>query len=193
MVSFCLAGVVVRATFGFFLLVFLFLLADSGGMALWVLTGCLLHEGGHLLSMLAMRVPVRRLELTAAGIHIRRGRESLSPGRELLVLAAGPGINLLTALVLFLLGWMECSAANCALGLFHLLPARGLDGGSIMEICCRRFWGMERGCLLYTSQLPGQPCQLLVNLGQTLRTGDPLPVLIPKTGGDIQTGGVDVG
>lgn len=145
MVSFCLAGVVVRATFGFFLLVFLFLLADSGGMALWVLTGCLLHEGGHLLAMLAMRVPVRRLELTAAGIHIRRGRESLSPGRELLVLAAGPGINLLTALVLFLLGWLECSAANCALGLFHLLPARGLDGGSILEICCRRFWGMERG------------------------------------------------
>ena len=54
-------------------------------------------------------------------------------------------MNLLAALVLFLWGWLECSAANCALELFHLLPARGLDGGSIMEICCRRFWGMERG------------------------------------------------
>lgn len=41
--------------------------------------------------MLAMRVPVRQVELTAAGIHIRRGRESLSPERELLILMGGAG------------------------------------------------------------------------------------------------------
>ena len=121
MVSFYVGGVAVRATFGFFLLAFLFLLVDSGGMALWMLAGCLIHEGGH------------------------RGRESLSPGRELLVLAAGPGINLLAAFLLLLLEQQGPSAVNCALGLFHFLPARGLDGGSILLICCQRLWGIEKG------------------------------------------------
>lgn len=145
MVSFYVGGVAVRATFGFFLLAFLFLLVDSGGMALWMLAGCLIHEGGHLMAMKLLSVPVRRVELTAGGIHLRRGGESLSPGRELLVLAAGPGINLLAAFLLLLLEQQGPSAVNCALGLFHFLPARGLDGGSILLICCQRLWGIEKG------------------------------------------------
>ncbi|MEG1875746.1 MAG: hypothetical protein RR185_09300, partial [Angelakisella sp.] len=105
MVSFCFAGVRWRVTFAFFAVAAVFLWIDGGGFALAFLGGALLHELGHLLALAFLRCPVRLVELTARGMQIFRAEAAgMSPAEEAVILLAGPGTNLLLALLLPFLG-----------------------------------------------------------------------------------------
>ena len=90
-----------------------------------------LHELGHLLALGALRIPFYGLELRGSGAVIRGGLAG--EPREAWVMLAGPGVNLLLALLLrrsvpgFAL-W------NLALGAWNLLPIRGLDGGQVLAL-----------------------------------------------------------
>ncbi|WP_251446411.1 site-2 protease family protein [Vermiculatibacterium agrestimuris] len=114
---------------------------DSGGIFLWALLACALHELGHWWAIRALGGRIRYLRLSCAGAELRlSAARPLPPGKMLLAALAGPGMNLLLAmgsaglarhgagerLYLF-------AGLNLGLTLFNLLPAGWLDGGRALE------------------------------------------------------------
>ncbi len=118
-------------TWGFPLLAALVLLVGPGEALPQVVLAAAGHELGHLAALGLMGAPVQRLRLTAFGLELQADTRRLSYGREMLCTLAGPGVNLLAALLLARgLGCCYALAgANLVLGVFNLLPVQALDGG----------------------------------------------------------------
>lgn len=120
---------------GFLLLCALTLAGLSLDAALGTAAAFLVHEGAHLAALYLGGGRLRALELTLAGAQIRT-QGQLSCGRELLAVLAGPGSDLLLALVLARLGerWYLPAGICLAAGGFNLLPLPGLDGGRAVRL-----------------------------------------------------------
>ncbi len=126
---------------------------DTGGAVAWVLLGCLCHELGHWLAIRALGGRVSRLRLTCAGAELRLSPACpLPPKRMLLAALAGPGVNLLLALLCSALarrgmggGLYLFAGVNLGLAAFNLLPAGWLDGGrcirELLRCLGRPEWG----------------------------------------------------
>ena len=134
--EFDLLGVPVRVSFSFFFCNTLFLLADTTGTVLFVLAAALIHEMGHILTMALLGAPILQIDCTHVGLKISRGDRLLSYPCEVAISLAGALANLLAAALLAL--WarqsfaaLYLSAVNLVVGVFHLLPIRGLDGGRV--------------------------------------------------------------
>lgn len=118
----------------------LFLLwREPVGYALFLLAAVLVHEAGHLFAFLALGEPPPLLTGRAGGLLLSPRGQVLSYGRELIVAAAGPLFNILTALALIPAlhgGRGEASfcffALNLLSALFNLLPIAGFDGGRVL-------------------------------------------------------------
>ncbi len=125
--------------------------SDQGwaGLLIWVLVvfqGILMHELGHaMVGRLFGRQP--RIELIAlGGLTWWEQREPMSPGRSLLVSAAGPAVGIfigsLALVMMDVLRIPDPSLAryafrslvyvNLGWGLLNLLPVLPLDGGNIV-------------------------------------------------------------
>lgn len=114
------------SSFWIWLCLLCFLDRDNLLPALALAAAC--HEAGHL-AMLAMnRIPVYEIRLGAGGAVIR----AALPGgwRELSAVLAGPGVNLLLALLTRSV-WPRFCLCNFGLLLYNLLPLDGLDGGRL--------------------------------------------------------------
>lgn len=115
-----------------------FVLLSSPEILAALLLAALMHEWGHylVLQMLGGRVDAVTITALGAEMHIAADCR-LSYGGEILATLAGPAINLLSALLLGLLGRYASlcyllSGAQFILGAFNLLPIAPLDGGSIL-------------------------------------------------------------
>lgn len=114
---------------------------DDGGVTLWVLLACLLHELGHWWAVRALGGRVVRLRLSCAGAEMRLSSAHPLPARRMLLAAlAGPGANLAAAWLGALLarrgvgeGLYFFAGLNLGLACFNLLPAAWLDGGKALE------------------------------------------------------------
>ncbi len=105
----------------------------------------LIHELSHSLVAVAFGLPVRRILLYPLGGFSEIEREPETPGRELLVSAAGPAMSLALAAGGFGLHQAFNPAgipgilldqfilANILVGIFNLLPGLPLDGGRILR------------------------------------------------------------
>ncbi len=134
------------------------------GLAIWtavVLQGILMHELGHAIVGRAFGL-TPRIELVAlGGVTWWEQREPMSPGRRLIVSAAGPvvGIVIGSSALLYLqsIGAAEASLTHYVLssliwvnlgwGLLNLLPIMPLDGGNIVAALCD-FVAPSRGRLI---------------------------------------------
>ena len=106
---------------------------DEQNILIPVLASCTLHELGHLWALAVLKVPVRRIRITAAGAEMEVG-EGLSYQGELFAALMGPCVNLLLAAVLCRVpGGAVPAGMNLVLGCFNLLPAGGLDGGRALR------------------------------------------------------------
>jgi Zn-dependent protease len=104
----------------------------------------LVHELSHSVVARSFGLPVRRILLYPLGGFSEIEREPPTPGRELLVSAAGPAISLVLAGAGYL-AWRAVHSgipsvligqfvvANLLIGLFNLLPGLPLDGGRMLR------------------------------------------------------------
>lgn len=119
----------------------------------WVLLFALaafLHECGHLLALRLLRGRVEGLNFRLSGAEIRYRSGSLSYGGEVILALAGPGMNLLCALLAaaaarthpdgMLYRFIGC---HLVLALFNLLPALPLDGGRVLQAALEARFPME--------------------------------------------------
>jgi len=107
--------------------------------------GCLvaavaIHEAGHVLMSLALRVPVHPIVLDVWAGHVR-SRVRYGPGRAMLVAIAGPLANLATALLSYsnreVAAWsltvVPFMVLNLGMFIYHILPGLPQDGGQIVS------------------------------------------------------------
>ena len=134
--------VCVRAEFGFFLMICLFLMMDFGGMGGMCLAAVCLHEAGHLAVLFCLGEKIREIQFCFGGIRIER-EESLSLRGETAVHLSGPCANLCAAVWLFAGGNLPFSAVHCALGLFELCPLPSLDGGQALFCILQRYVSLQ--------------------------------------------------
>ena len=103
-----------------------------------LLLAAVCHEIGHYLALRCFGARVEAIRIGAFGAEISvADRPTLSYGRELLAVAAGPAANIVLALLLSWGGqWQDkfyvFAGAQLVLGAFNLLPVRPLDGGTMI-------------------------------------------------------------
>jgi Zn-dependent protease/predicted transcriptional regulator len=145
-----------------------------------------LHELGHSIAAMRYNIPVKQIVLLPIGGVAQLEEIPEDPGKELVIAAAGPLVNLLLAILLFLLapivgqtinissflgfnsalGVLSFSSifsyvftTNLFIGLFNLIPAFPMDGGRILRS-------------LLASRLPYvQATSIAVAIGQILSWG----------------------
>lgn len=137
-------GVRICFDFSFFAVIGLFLAFDSGGYGWLCFAACVCHELGHLAAMAVRGDKPREMIFSGGGICIKQwGQPSFG------VLAAGCGVNFLLFAVFFaVLGrgnifYTIFGGANLFVGIFNLLPVRGLDGHGLLEKALFRFLSFD--------------------------------------------------
>lgn len=101
-----------------------------------------LHEGGHLLALRLLDVPIFGMELHASGAVIRTGQTT--PGKEAISAAAGPLVNLLLLLICFRM-FPTAALINLLLLAYNLLPVYPLDGGRLLRLLLCAVFGIQAG------------------------------------------------
>jgi len=100
----------------------------SGRQLLQYFMSVLLHEAGHILSMLLLDVPLAGVHITMGGIKIQGDFERCSFLSEALVHFSGPLINILVFLLLRHFRCYEAALGHAAIAVFNLIPLPGHDG-----------------------------------------------------------------
>ena len=143
MIEFRLGGMTCRISLLFPALVTALLLCQPDGLAITCLLASLIHEGGHLLAMLLLRVPPKECTLGLFGLRIRLHSHLTEYIRNIGVALAGPLINGAAAVVLLILRVPQMAAVHLLLAILNLLPVAVLDGGEIGK-CLLCLWVGEQ-------------------------------------------------
>lgn len=166
----------VRVAFGFWLLTGWFGVVNGWRALCLVLFAAAAHEAGHWLALRLLGAEIRSLRIGPLGAVLETGAQSLSYGKELAAVLAGPGSNLLWAWALSLLGpgWEAPIGAHLVLGVFNLLPVGPLDGGRAVRLILAWRWGPA-----------GEEAARWVSAAVALAAAAGLGVLIWHTGGSL--------
>lgn len=129
------------------------LVGERSVWGLLSLAAALLHELGHLGAAALLGIPSAEITVGALGARMGFSVPLLSYRHELLIAAAGPGVNLACILPCL---WgirrfggsdgageylLFFAAASLALAAVNLLPLRSLDGGRILGALCALWLG----------------------------------------------------
>ena len=129
---------------GFAAAVCLLLFLGGARLTAAFLLAAALHEGGHLLALRLLRIPVCALELRASGAVLRA--ELNGELREAWAVAAGPAVNLLLCGCAYRV-WPELWLCSTVQLLWNLLPVSPLDGGRLCTLVLPELFG-DRGDML---------------------------------------------
>ena len=150
MLDFRLCGIPCRVSLLFPALLTALLLYQDDTLTITCLLASLIHEGGHLLAMLLLRIPPKECVVGLFGLRVRLRDRLAAYGRPIWIALAGPLMNALSAAVLFPLNRVEAALVHLCLAVLNLLPVMALDGGEILR-CLSRVWGWESDRLLQIS------------------------------------------
>lgn len=134
----------IQISMGFCLLAAWFGVVNGWRLLAIILSAAVVHELGHYLVLRKLGACVTALRIGVFGAVLETNRRRLSYGGELLAVLAGPGANLLCAVVLTGLGgvrWAVPVGAHLALCTFNLLPVWPLDGGRALYLLTAWFAG----------------------------------------------------
>ena len=123
----------VRVSANTLLLIAFLAIFDRGFTLLVPLLAALLHELGHIVVMLCLKIEIRQVSLSLFGAEIS-GADIGSAGRaaQIAVYAAGAAANLVCGLVAECFGFGFFADCSYALAAVNLLPIQTLDGGCIV-------------------------------------------------------------
>ena len=145
--KFKLLGTEIYISFLFMALVSFMLATDRTGYIIPTAMAVILHEAGHLFAMWLFECSPKSIKLIPTSIEIVRGF-SKKPYGETVIAIMGPLVNLFLSLVFYLnyiylqQQWLLVfSFLNLIIGVFNLLPVKGLDGGTIVFNTASRFFG----------------------------------------------------
>lgn len=100
-------------------------------MILDALTAIVVHELAHIATARCLGVAVKQVGLTWKGPYLRRAPGT--PGQNLAITLAGPGLNLLLAAAT-LHSNPDFALNNAVLGVFNLLPIPCADGQRALHL-----------------------------------------------------------
>lgn len=118
----------VEVTGGFLLLAAWLNYLDRSFLLPMAALACSAHELGHYLTIRLLGEDVKSIRLTAVGAEMIL-RRPLGYWQEGLSALAGPGVNLLLALVCCRQESFSFAGLNLTLAVFNLVPVGRLDGG----------------------------------------------------------------
>lgn len=131
------------------------LLWQPDSLAIPCVLASLIHEGGHLLTMLLLKMPPRDFTLSAFGARMRLSDRTVGYRHNLIISVSGPLANGLCAILFAMCGRPTLVYVHALLAGINLLPAIGLDGGEMLR-CLLCLVGFERSApviLRYASAL----------------------------------------
>lgn len=115
-------------------LIILILISENNGILLPVMAA-LIHEAGHLLCAAIMKTDISSMSFSLGGATIKTDGEEFDGIKKAVVLLGGSGANLLMMCIALVFKLGEGFAmSNAIIGAFNLLPVKGLDGGSALEL-----------------------------------------------------------
>ncbi len=100
-------------------------------LTLLFLLSSALHECGHIVVMILLKIPIRGFHAEAGGLVLCGDMQAVSYTKELLTAAAGPAVNLLFAWMFRDFAgemWRMLAAVNTVLAVYNLLPLQNNDG-----------------------------------------------------------------
>ena len=123
---------------------------QPAGVILPSLAGVALHESGHMLAAVLLGIPLRSLDIGTFGASLKVRGSLISYPKEFFLCAAGPAMNLLSAIAAIIFYehrgyYSECGewfiAVSVMLGLLNLIPAEGFDGGRMLAVIVTSLFG----------------------------------------------------
>lgn len=136
-----------RISAGFCLLIVWFAVVNGPELLLTILGAAAIHEMGHFLMLRLLGAKIMGLRIGILGAVLEADCRRLSYGKELAVVLAGPGMNLLSACLLsgFQTNAEIAIGVHLILGAFNLLPIRPLDGGQALYLLVTWIFGPLAG------------------------------------------------
>ena len=135
---------------GFVLLFALIFFFDESGFLSALLPVVLVHELGHILTMLLFGAHPTRLKATLSGFEIDYSG-IISDKQEMITALAGPSFGLVFSLLCAKLGqvWgsdylLMCAGLGFVINFFNFLPVKPLDGGRVLSFALRYLLGEDR-------------------------------------------------
>lgn len=114
---------------------------DGTGIVQWSLLAILLHEAGHIMLYNLLHCGRPILQIGWGGIALHWNTSGIPVHRQVMILLAGPLINIAAAILSFIICTQSFrltvvlfGGINLLLGLFNLLPLGFLDGGRLLEL-----------------------------------------------------------
>ena len=147
MLRFQLCGIPCRVSLLFPALITTLLLCQDDTLTVACLFASLIHEGGHLLAMILLHMPLQECVLGPFGLRIRLADRLTAYGKSIWIALSGPLANVVAALVLWQSACVESALVHMCLAALNVLPVVALDGGEILY-CISRVWGWEGTILL---------------------------------------------
>jgi stage IV sporulation protein FB len=129
------------------------LLTDKTGYMLPALFAIILHEMGHLFMMWILECSPKRIKLIPASVQITAPFQKRYRN-DFLVSVSGPAVNILLFLTLYFnyLAFgnevtLYFALLNLVIGVFNLLPVKGLDGGTILFCILEKYKGPDKAAV----------------------------------------------
>ena len=125
-------------SFLFFAVITIMLATDKTGYMLPSLFAIFLHELGHLFMMWVVECAPKRIKLIPASVQISMSM-SKCYRNDILIALSGPAVNMVLFFTLYFNYLVYKKEAvliyallNLVIGLFNLMPVKGLDGGTVL-------------------------------------------------------------
>jgi Zn-dependent protease len=149
-------GVKIKITFLFVAVICFMLFIDRTGLIIPLFLAVFAHESAHIAAMWFLNCAPREIELIPGSIKIINPQK-FSFRKENIILVCGPLCNIIFFALLYSLFLffgkkiiLIYAVIQLIVGAFNLLPAKGLDGGQLINNLLTNYFSVSAAGLIYT-------------------------------------------